>query len=276
MSEDGSSRDRLLRQKNEFIESFFRKGEEFTRELLDENDNLRRRIVELQQLRANGQPVSQDTLRELIERIHVLEKEREAMLARLTRVDDLEVRLGERFEEIERENHDLAALYVAQSQLHSSLDVSEIVGVCVEVLLNFVGASEFALLLADDSGALRVLAAHGFDKNARTKTDGLVAEAYESSSVRTNNAGGSLDAARRDPAGDEPFACLPLAERARTIGVIAIWGFLAQKVALMPIDQQLFEMLAASAGLALEAARLASRVEPAEQSSPFEQYSALL
>lgn len=275
MSDDGSSRDRLLRQKNEFIESFFKKGAEFTRELLDENDNLRRRIVELQELRAGaGSSVSKDTLKELIERIHALEKEREAMLARLTSVDDLEDKLSERFEEIERENHDLAALYVAQGQLHAAHDVPELVRVCVEVLLNFVGASDFAIMLADGSATLRLFAVHGIQMDDAVHTGGIVAETFASGQVQTSSAGGALGGARSH-ASEEPYVCLPLVERSRTIGVIPIWGFLAQKTKLAPVDHQIFDMLVASVGFAMEAAHLAATA-PDQRLAPYEQYSALV
>src|SRR5688572_21577460 len=110
----GDDRESLLTKKKEFFETFFRKGAEITRELLAENDRLRRRIVDLE-------------------------------------------------DELERENGDLASLYVAQTQLHASLDAAEVVRVIMEIALNFIGAQRFGIYLLDGGGTLKVLAAEGID-----------------------------------------------------------------------------------------------------------------
>jgi nitrate/nitrite-specific signal transduction histidine kinase len=201
-------RDSLLSKKKEFFESFFRKGAEITRELLAENDRLRRRIVDLE-------------------------------------------------DELERENGDLASLYVAQSQLHASLDGAEVVRVIMEIALNFVGAQRFAIYLVDGAGMLRVLAAEGVDPErlpAVHAGEGAVGGCFAAGGLGID---ADAPAARREPGAGEPSVCVPLRHAGHAIGVLAVWCFLRQKSELTDLDRRLLELLADGGGHALEAARLA-------------------
>src|SRR5262249_17921067 len=64
-----------------------------------------------------------------------------------------------RAREFERENHNLANLYVAAHQLHATLDLREVVSKIKEILVNFIGARTFAIYLRDDDDTLRAVAA---------------------------------------------------------------------------------------------------------------------
>ncbi len=152
--------------------------------------------------------------------------------------------LGRRFEErlqqVERENHGLASLYVASYQLHGSLDPREVVRTISEILINFVGAKTFALYLLED-GALRAAAAEGVSADALAP----------------------LDPAQ--PLGPrlldkDPLAVRPLRLRDRVVGALAIWELLAQKGRLDDVDGELLNLLGSHAAIALEAARLHSGV----------------
>jgi hypothetical protein len=254
----------LLAQKEEFLESFFRRGAEFARELLEENDRLRHRVIELER-RVAGPDTGADGVERLAAEIARLEKEREGLLAR--------------FAEIEQENNDLASLLVAQTQLHASLDVREVLQVIVEVLLNFVGAHRFAVMLLDGSEQLRPLVAHGIDLAAvpaRSPHQGIIGEVVASG---TTHAGPLAEEAgpERDPGIDEPLVCFPLQQSAGIVGVVAIWSFLPQKRALAGIDGQIFALVGTSGSRALEAARLASEAtaSPAPR-TPYEAHAALV
>ena len=76
----------LAASKKEFIETFFKRGAEFTEELMRENEKLRYRVVQLEEERrilvARGDPTPGSegrTLRELVARIESLESERAAL-----------------------------------------------------------------------------------------------------------------------------------------------------------------------------------------------------
>ena len=70
----------------EFLQ-VFKKGAEFTQELMKENERLRYRIVELEESQQNiGQDVEDtDENRRLLYRIHELEREKEEILDRMAR-----------------------------------------------------------------------------------------------------------------------------------------------------------------------------------------------
>lgn len=236
----GKSREDLLAQQAAFFESYFRKGAEFTRELIEETQRLRARLAELEEKLS-------------------IERDRD---------------LEERFEQIERENNDLAALYVAQSQLHSTLDVGEVLQVVTEVLLNFVGADRFAIL-ALDGDRLAPLTVHGL-ADSEVPERGFARGQFPAL-ARGPVVGAGVGAAK---VAEPPVWTVALRGRDEPFGVIAIWSYLPQKRELAPVDQQIFELLATSGGLALEAARVASEARlrlPVDQArSPYRSFCEVL
>jgi len=118
------SRDRsnLFHRGEEFL-NIFKRGAEFTKELLHENERLRRRIVEAeedQQVAARN-PEDWDKLRgDLLQRVASLEEENRTYREHLLEVEEENRRFAERYVEIEEENNNLANLYVASYQLHST------------------------------------------------------------------------------------------------------------------------------------------------------------
>ncbi len=282
--DDPSDRDpeesALLTKKREFLESFFKKGAQLTRDLLRETDHLRRRIVQLEdELAAAGRPApSQGTLEELLEKLHALEREKQRLLARVETVESESARFADRYGEMEREASDLASLYVAQSQLHASLEVFEVVQVIIEVLLNFVGAQRFALYAVGDDGKLHMLASEGVNP------DTLGPVAPGPGVLGSLAAGGEPylepDACtlRREPGKQEPTVAFALREGGRVVGAVAVWCFLPQKEALEELDRRMFELLWTGAGCALEAARLAARARggAGDAGGTVEEYRALI
>jgi nitrate/nitrite-specific signal transduction histidine kinase len=217
----GLSRADLLAKQAAFFESYFRKGAEFTRELMEETQRLRARLAELE-VRLEGE--GRDT------------------------------ELEERYQQIERENNDLAALYVAQSQLHSTLDVGEVVQVLVEVLLNFVGAERFALLFYDDD-RLYPLGLHGIEAS-ELPTDGIKPEDLSPVAL---SGGVDIQGIDGRPISERPTISIGMVgSEGKAIGAVCIWGFLRQKKELATVDMQIFDLIASSAAMALEAARVAT------------------
>lgn len=210
----------LLEQKEEFLESFFEKGAALTRDLLRENQGLRKQIAELEdQLRQGTGTAGQN--------------DRQA--------DDHS--LAERYAQIERENNALACLFVAQSQLHASLRFDTVVEVILEVLLNFVGARDFVLIERQD-GSDRVAASHG-EVPEPMQTHAVVRAALEQGERRI---------AGVEP-GDAPLVCFPLHGSGGIAGAVVITSFLPQKDALEDVDLRMFDLISNSGGLALQAAR---------------------
>src|SRR5205814_8516566 len=83
----------LVESKREFIETFFKRGAEFTEELMRENEKLRYRVVQLEEERrlvaegADRAHPNTGALRELVARIEALEHEREQILSRFAGVE---------------------------------------------------------------------------------------------------------------------------------------------------------------------------------------------
>ena len=257
----------LAQSKREFIETFFKRGAEFTEELMRENERLRYRVVQLEEERrilvARGDPTpgsQQSTLRELVARIESLESEREKILARYRGVDAESKDFAERYHEIERENNNLANLYVASYQLHSTMDLREVTQIILEILLNFVGAKTFAIQLVDDEQKkLRTLAAEGVPRDkvpVGSITDGKVGQVIRSGEL-------FIDEVRLGARADleRPMVIVPLRIRDQVVGVVVIWDLLVQKTALAEVDHELFNLLGAHAAAALQAAKLTSELE---------------
>lgn len=256
----------LAASKREFIETFFKRGAEFTEELMRENEKLRYRVVQLEEERRlivdgadKGHP-NAGALRELVGRIELLEHEREQLLSRFSGVERESRDFSDRYHDIERENNNLANLYVASFQLHSTLDLREVTQIILEILLNFVGAKTFAIQLLDEEHkSLRTLAAEGVEKSRVPEGplgDGRVAHVIASGEAWFDHARlrGRADLER-------PMIVVPLKIRDNVVGAIIIWDLLAQKTALVDVDYELFNLLAAHAASSLQGAYLAAELK---------------
>jgi nitrate/nitrite-specific signal transduction histidine kinase len=254
----------LAASKREFIETFFKRGAEFTEELMRENERLRYRVVQLEEeVKAlkNDKPGSaQGSLRELVARIEALETERESLLRRFEGVSSSSQEQIARFHEIERENNNLANLYVASFQLHSTMDLREVTQIILEILLNFVGAKTFAIQLVDDEkGRLRTLASEGIDKSKVPESS--VKEGRQGEVIASGQL--FIDEARLTARADlsRPVIVLPLRTRDKVVGVVVIWDLLQQKTALQEVDHELFNLLGAHAASALQGAKLTAELD---------------
>ena len=252
----------LVATKKEFIQTFFKRAEEFTDTLLRENERLRFQILDLEeklrQKDSGGAPLLEGAasgpLKELVTRIEALEQEREQMLARFRSVQRENLDFEERSREIERENNNLANLYVASYQLHSTLDLREVTQIILEILLNFIGAKTFAVMLLDEqAGMLKPLAAEGI---AREKVplvrsgEGAIGAVVSTGKLLVEPGAhkGGVDLAR-------PLLVSPLKIRDKVVGAIVVWEFLQQKTELADVDHELLNLLAMHAASSLQSAK---------------------
>jgi hypothetical protein len=162
-----------------------------------------------------------------------------------------------------RENERLASLYVAASQLHSTLDPFEVQQIIVEILLNFVGAKVFALLAPDDDGTLAPLVTEGIDpadvpRRVPGNAGGLIGDVFAGSPAHVASSPTPGRSADREPLVVIPLR-VRLAGKPHVVAVLAVWEFLQQKTELTEVDTELFTLLSESAGVALEAALCAEK-----------------
>lgn len=227
----------------ELVESLQR-GVEHTERLLQENAELKAKLAGATAGASGSVPAATDEL--LRTRVDALERENREFASR--------------YVEIEEENNNLANLYVASYQLHSTLDFREVLRVITEIVINLIGAETFAIYLVDEkTSSLSAVASEGVTRDELPKVTlgkgrlGSVAESGQNHFPEEVNAG-EIDWL-------EPHVCIPLKIKEKVIGVIAIYRFLEQKTRLHSVDYELFTLLAGHAATALFSSKLYSESE---------------
>jgi hypothetical protein len=252
-------REGLFRRAEEVL-GLFRRGAEFTQELLRENERLRRELArhQDQEMAASDEHAWEKLRRELVARIDSLEGERQDMLERLRQVEEENQHFTTRYLEIDEENNNLANLYVASFQLHSTLQLTEVLQIIVEIVINLIGAEVFAIYALDEKTTdLSAVAAEGADVRefpGYRLGQGLVGNAVATGETACSTDLGSEEAGR-------PIVVIPLRVQERPIGAIVIHRLLQQKDGFTPLDHELFTLLAGHAATAIFAARLYSQSE---------------
>jgi len=251
----------LSRKVEDFL-SIFRKGEEFTQELLKQNESLRYKIAQLESRRQQDEPVSGEHLSALEQRLHELEEQKIQLLDKFHLVSEENKDFANRYVEVESENNNLANLYVASYQLHSTLDFSECLKIILEIVMNLIGAEEFSIMLLDErTNELSIVAQEGMGPQARPGIRlglGIIGTAAKSGEAYYRK-GNPADLAGVDY--EHPLICIPLKIKEHVIGVIAIYKLLIQKPELSAVDYELFSMLAGHAATAVFSSQLYSHSE---------------
>jgi hypothetical protein len=257
MSDD---RSKMYAQCEEVL-NILKRGADFTREVLQENERLRHHLAEVHdtQAAAAKNPGDWSKLRvELLDRIASLEQENRSYRERLVDVEEENRRFADRYVEIEEENNNLANLYVASYQLHSTLDLEEVLKIVVEIVINLIGAEVFGVYLLDGRNEdLQVVAAEGVAAGvlpACAVGSGVIGEAVTSSETSC------FDTTRSDD-WTQPIVVIPLQIQKQPMGAIAIFSLLQQKEGFSALDHELFNLLGGHAATAIFAARLYSQSE---------------
>ena len=212
--------------------TLIQKGLDAARELVAENEKLLRQIEELKS--ASNASDS--------EYLHGLEKKNRE--------------LAEKHVRIRQENAQLVNLYVAISQLHSSLEIPRVLEVIVEIVIDLIGTAKLAVYAYDETTQqLEAIVAEGTTSDELPKYE--LGEGFVGSSLADGELKVCLD---RKLDSDEPIVCIPLSLRDRRhICVIAIYELLEQKDEFTPEDYEIFALLAEHAATALFSAQLYSQ-----------------
>jgi len=246
----------LKKERDAFIQQFFRKGVQLTEELLHENDRLRQNQVELQteNARLKAQLASDDAIRNLLAKIEQLETEKQALLVGSETSLPTDP-FSSRYAEVETELSNLAGLYIATSQLHGAHSVRGVLRNLKELLAQLVGAAAFAVYLAsDDRTELVCIASEGVDPDSVARvsaTVGVLGETFALSEIFVER---ERDVSK-DVAG-RPAAIVPLFLDGATLGVLAVFHTLPQRTEFGSVDDELFRLLSSQVAPALVKARL--------------------
>lgn len=245
----------------EFLQ-VFKKGAEFTQDLLKENERLRFRLLEMEErLRpgTDGAAPSEEATR-LKERISELEKEKEDILGRIQQIEKENQDFAERYVEIETENNNLANLYIASYQLHSTLDFKEVLQIITEIIINLIGAEEFAIMLLDEkTNELTAVATEGVEREEIPPVrygKGVIGDVAKTGE---NYFIDDIEGYARDFL--NPMVCIPLKIKEHVIGVIVIYKLLIQKSNFADLDYELFTLLAGHSATAIFSSKLYSESE---------------
>jgi len=250
----------ISKKADEFLQ-IFKRGEEFTKDLIKENERLRFRIAQLEE--SADMSKNEERIRLYEDRIKMLQEEIDSLLERYKRTEEENKDFASKYIEVETENNMLANLYVASYQLHSTLDFKEVLRVVMEIIINLIGAEKFALFLMDDkTNELIPVASEGLspDELPRVKTGegiiGRVAREGESHFLRDMT---EVSAEKIDIS--SPIVCIPMKIKEHVIGVISINSLFTHKNAFSNIDYELFNLLAGHAATAIFSSRLYTQSE---------------
>lgn len=265
-SQAGEEKGLAAARSGEEILQILKKGAEFTQELLKENERLRYQVVRLQEenislTKSSMEKSSSAEFERLQKKLEQLEEEKAQLIERFKRVEEENKDFANRYIEIENENNNLANLYIASYQLHSTLDFKEVLRIILEIIINLIGAEQFAVLMLDEkTHELKAVASEGMDTGDIPPVTlgvgiiGNVAKSGESFFREDLSQQGPLNPA-------EPLVCIPMMIKERVIGVIVIYKLLQQKDKFTNLDYELFTLLAGHTATAIFSSKLYSESE---------------
>jgi transcriptional regulator with GAF, ATPase, and Fis domain len=251
-----------LNKKVEDFLNVFKKGEEFTQDLLRENEKLRYRVAQLEEVSKFSGREGDFKLHSLEERIQFLEDENKSLLERYRQVEEENKDFASRYVEVEAENNNLANLYVASYQLHSTLDFNESLKIILEIVMNLIGAEEFSIMMLDEkTNELSIVAQEGMGPELHDPIkigEGIIGAVVKDGEAFYRD-GDPTDLSGVDYT--HPLVSIPLKIKEHVIGAIVIYKLLIQKTQFSNVDFELFSMLAGHAATALFSSKLYSQSE---------------
>jgi len=241
--------------RGEELLEILQRGKRFTEELLTENERLRFHVVKIEgeKLAAEGALATArahggEENQQLRVRLEHLEK-------RFAEAEEENHDFAKRYSEVSQENESLANLYVASHRLHSTLDPQEVTEIVCEIMVEMVGAEEFAILLLDErtneltpvrvEGPMQAYPAHM-----------LVGQGTIGVPVAQGKACYDESAAA-----GQPLAVVPLQIKGHSVGALVVIKLLHGRRRFDTIARELLGLLAGHAATALVSSRLYSGVD---------------
>jgi hypothetical protein len=254
--------DQVKAHRQVFLQNFFKRGAEFAEDLVRENERLRHTASELERQNAElrNQLASTEVVRDFMRKIDQLERDRAQLVQSVQFAEEKTTSTRTRFSEIEQELGNLAHLYVASFQLNSTLIFSSVLRHLQELLQQLIGSSKHAIYISNTAQTeLVAVAQDGMakppnvvvgDANLDKVIDRRVSQAFLTGEIFAQR--GDLG----EVAKGDLVACVPMRIDGSVLGVIAIGSIFPQKRQLLPVDFELFELLAAHAAAALVGSHL--------------------
>ncbi|MBN2385357.1 GAF domain-containing protein [bacterium] len=190
-----------------------------------------------------------DTVRKQGEDISYYKVEREKLLRNLETIESRHKEFFDQIALIEKQNTDLANLYVASFQIHGTLVKQELLTALKEIIINLIGSEEFGIFLHNEQeGSMSLLDHFGKEAEQYSLVDfeqSVVGQTIRSGETYINQDFGVE--AEASPV----VACIPFKFEDCISGAIIIFRLLQQKKKLEDLDFELFNLLATHAAKAL-------------------------
>ncbi len=245
-----------LRSERDLFLKNFTRGSRLTEDFLREVEALHERLRSLESENAGlrAKVEADQAIRELLAKIDRLELEKRELISRFHHAEAKSSEFTVRVQEVETEFANLANLFVASNQLHSSLSPRGVTRRIKEVLAQLVGAERYCMYLANPDHTELVPIAH----------EGVAGSELTSVKIAGSDLGealrkGTAAVSDQDPTQgtfQAPAAIIPLTVDEKVVGVIAIFSTLAQKKRFDTVDFELFKLLGQHAAAALISASL--------------------
>src|SRR6478609_8640836 len=245
----------LRTERDEVLRKFSR-GTQLTEDFVREHERMQGRLQDLESENASlrAKVEADQAVRELLKKIERLESEKSELVSQARQAEAATTEFTARVQEVESEFANLANLFVASNQLHSSLSPRGVTRRIKEVLAQLVGAERYCMYLANaDSTELVPIAYEGVAGAALTPVK------ISDSELGQALLKGAASVSEQDPTAgtvQRPAAIIPLSVDEKTVGVIAIFSTLAQKKRFDTVDFELFKLLGQHAAAALVSASL--------------------
>ncbi len=223
--------------------------------LSEDAESVLRQVADLEKENAQlkAQLEAHDAAGELLLRVSKLEDEKRELLSRAQQSEATSAHVSDRFREMENEFSDLASLFVATNQIHSSLVPRRVVRRAKEVLGQLLGAGTFGIFVLDrQRGELVPIAWEGLAKRPASVSaeTGILAAALRD---------GTAAVCEGDPSEGtvaEPCAVLPLRLDEGPVGLIVVYSTLPHKNVFSTLDFELFKLLGQHVAVALAGSSL--------------------
>ncbi len=206
---------------------------------------IRRLLIEaLDSLDGGPSEGEEDAVPELRERVERLRLEVETLRGRT--------------QLLEEQNDQLANLYVASHQLHSTMDLDVVLSLLGEILLNLLGVRRYVLAIGSPQAGYEVISWHNED--AGRLPEGLGVETDDPNVERALATRQPVFVDAPTPEGTSA-AVVPLRlmdAREEVFGLLLIEQLLPQKVRFTRKDEELLTLLSAQAGSAIYTAIVAA------------------
>ncbi|MBI4854635.1 MAG: diguanylate phosphodiesterase [Acidobacteria bacterium] len=244
----------ILYKSQEFLIELYR-GDQLAKEIIAENQNLRLQIKDLQAQLARNNKVEPSNLEQENKQLHQNLKQLESRNLSI----EAEKRIFiQRYIDVEKQNEALANLYVASYQLHSTLESQKVVNTIAEIIINLIGAEEFAIFtLNEDQTELIFMGGELGDKQRHKKRISLGKD-IEGQVALSKTPYRAIEGEHLISIPLEiSLAAKPNSEAVNElVGVISIYKLLAHKKSFTDLDYELLNLLAGHAATALLSAKL--------------------